>query len=295
MHHSNQIGKLVAVLVAIQSANPLTPIKIVTDSKYVINSLNTHLDDWENAGWINISNAQLFKAIAYQLHWCSAQTTFQWVKGHSQVMGNKRVDQLAQNRALKITTDVIDTYVPRNFDLQGAKMSRITQRLAYKALMMKKKHIKYKRPTLGLLDVMRYAIKALTTMLETDESIWQGCRNKDLLKKVQIFLYKTLNNAFHIGDFWTQVPTLEHRACCQSCREEPESMEHILTQCSNPIRKQTWDLAKNLWPDKHGPWPEPHIGLIMGSRNISVISFMLDLDPIIFPCLPSLYLDPISN
>ncbi|KAG1797200.1 RnaseH-domain-containing protein [Suillus variegatus] len=268
-HHSNQIGELVAVLVALQTANPLTPVKIVTDSKYVINGLNTHLDDWENNGWIDVANAQIFKAIAYQLRRCSAPTSFQWVKGHSQVKGNEKADLLVQNSASKATTDIINTYVPRNFDLQGAKLSKIKQKTAYKVLMIKKQ-IDYKRPTLGMLDITRYAVEALTKTLETDGTIWQGCRNNDLSKKVQIFIYKMLNNAFHIGDFWTQIPNFGHQARCQSCGEEPESMEHILTQCTNPIRKKIWSLAKNLWPNKHSPWPEPSLGLILGSGNVSL-------------------------
>ncbi|KAG1786911.1 RnaseH-domain-containing protein [Suillus plorans] len=244
-HHSNQIGELVAVLIALQTANPLTPVKIVTDSTYVINGLNTHLDDWENAGWINVANAQIFKAIVYQLRRRSAPTSFQWVKGHSQITGNEKADQLAHNGASKTTTDTIDTYVPRNFDLQGTKLSKINQKTAYNALMIKK-HIDYKRPTLGMLDITRYAVETLTTTLETDETIWRGCRNNNLSKKVQIFLYKTLNNVFRIGEFWAQIPTFGHRA------------------------KRIWDLAKNLWPNKHSPWPEPSLGLILGSGNISL-------------------------
>ncbi|KAG2068443.1 hypothetical protein BDR04DRAFT_1129233 [Suillus decipiens] len=186
MHHSNQIGELIAILVALQSTNLLTPVKIVTDSKYVINGLNIHLDVWENTGWINIANAQLFKAIAYQLRRCPAQTTFQWVKGHN---------QLTQEGALRLTTDIINTYIA------------------------------YKRPTLCIIDMTRCALETITKTLETDESIW--------------------------------------------C-EEPESMEHILIHCDNPNRKKIWSLVRKLWPNKHGPWPKPTLGLISGSMNISL-------------------------
>ncbi|KAG0691460.1 hypothetical protein DFH29DRAFT_819613 [Suillus ampliporus] len=52
--HSNQIGELTAVLLALQSADPQTPLKIVTDSKYVIEGLTMHLSKWENEGWIGV-------------------------------------------------------------------------------------------------------------------------------------------------------------------------------------------------------------------------------------------------
>jgi hypothetical protein len=29
-------------------------------------------------------------------------------------------------------------------------------------------------------------------------------------------------------------------------------------------------LAKNLWPDQHGPWPEPTVGIILDCGAISL-------------------------
>ncbi|KAG2032909.1 hypothetical protein BDR03DRAFT_1077719 [Suillus americanus] len=254
--HLNQIGELVAVLVALQNAPPLTPIKIMTDSKYVITSITTHLVSWEDQVWIDISNAQLFKAIA-------------------KVAGNEEADQLAQRGVQKIVADDIDTYMPRNFDLQGAKLRTISQKTAYKAIM-REKCVDTKRATLALLDVgnvmdvTRYTLETVTSTIETDKAIWQS---------FQMFLYKMLNNMFKISDFWTQIPTFEHRAQCQSCREDTESMEHILTQCNHPTKKQIWSLAKSLWPTKHGPWPEPTIGLILGCGALSLPQLPRDQNP----------------
>ncbi|KAG2029994.1 RnaseH-domain-containing protein [Suillus americanus] len=259
-HHSNQIGELIAVLVVLQSVNPLTPIKIITDSKYVINCLTTHLSDWEDAGWIGITNTLIFKAIAYQLRQRPAPTSFQWVKGHSGVKGNDKADHLAQHGATRTDTDTIDLYVPRNFDLQGAKLSSITQKLAYKALI-KDTHLEYNRQTLGLLSVTRAAIKTITTTIKTDEMIWQSCRNKDITKKIQMFIYKTLNNAFRIGEYWLQP---------DACGEVLELMDHILTHCNNPMQKKIWSLARTIWPRQHGPWPEPTIGLVLGCSALSI-------------------------
>lgn len=79
-----------------------------------------------------------------------------------------------------------------------------------------------------------------------------------------------LNNAYRIGNFWTQIPTYEHRAICQLCQGEIDSMEHILINCIDPVRKTIWDLAKNTWPMKYGPWLIPYIGLILGCGTISL-------------------------
>ncbi|KAG1835016.1 ribonuclease H-like domain-containing protein, partial [Suillus subalutaceus] len=80
-HHSNQIGELVAVLVALQSVNPSTPVKIMTDSKYVINGLTTHLSDWEDAGWIGVSNAPHFQSISIPIKTATSHHIFPMGKG----------------------------------------------------------------------------------------------------------------------------------------------------------------------------------------------------------------------
>ncbi|KAG1846174.1 hypothetical protein C8R48DRAFT_664350 [Suillus tomentosus] len=269
IRHSNQIGEITAVLVAIQSVNPMSPLKIITDSKYTIDGLTTHLKNWEDVGWIDIENAALFQATAYHLRRRPAPTIFQWTKGHDGHIGNEQADRLALAGALRIDTDTINTYVPRNFDIQGAKLTKITQKLAYKAIM-NKIHLEYKRTTISLLDVSRFAIQTISSSLETDAAIWRSCRSKDISKNVQAFLYKMLNAAYRIGDFWAQIPMYEHRATCSLCPGETETMEHILTQCSGPTRQIIWKLAKKLWPSTHRQWPEPNIGIILGCGLISI-------------------------
>jgi ribonuclease HI len=62
--HSNQIGELAAVIVALQNTPRFYPLEIVSDSKYVIDGLTSHLREWEDRGWIGIQNATLFKKAA---------------------------------------------------------------------------------------------------------------------------------------------------------------------------------------------------------------------------------------
>ncbi|KAG1856448.1 hypothetical protein F4604DRAFT_1590317, partial [Suillus subluteus] len=59
---------------------------------------------------------------------------------------------------------------------------------------------------------------------------------------------------------------------------ETESMEHILTQCSDPTQKFIWDLASKLWPQCHRPWTDPNIGTILGCGTITIPSGPQDDD-----------------
>jgi hypothetical protein len=64
---SNQIGEIAAVIIAINATAPYQPLKIITDSKYVIDGLTTYLHTWEDDGWIGIKNAPFFKKSAHLL------------------------------------------------------------------------------------------------------------------------------------------------------------------------------------------------------------------------------------
>jgi len=62
---SNQIGEIATIIAALEVIPPYQPVKILTDSKYIIEGLTTHLESWENDGWIGIKNTSLFKKAAY--------------------------------------------------------------------------------------------------------------------------------------------------------------------------------------------------------------------------------------
>ena len=92
---SNQIGELAAIVVALQSVDPLIPITCITDSRYVIDGLNVHLSTWEDQAWLDTANEEWFRAAAYHLRRRAAPTHFKWVKGHTGVKGNEEADRLA--------------------------------------------------------------------------------------------------------------------------------------------------------------------------------------------------------
>ncbi|KAG2743962.1 RnaseH-domain-containing protein, partial [Suillus brevipes Sb2] len=241
----------------------------ITDSRYAINCLTKHLPTWEDTGWIGVANSEFIRATVYQLRKRSAQTSFEWIKGHDGQNGNEQADKLAKEGANKLTADELDLHIPDDFNLQGAKLSAITQALAYKGI---REHIPFapRRKTTSNLDVTRFAIQELTGQLETDASIWTGCRHKDLSKKIRQFLFKAMHGAHRIGEFWTNIPTYEHRARCTHCNADNESMEHILTDCPQNANSLIWSLARSTWPTKHGAWPRITLGTILGCGNINL-------------------------
>ncbi|KAH7915101.1 ribonuclease H-like protein [Hygrophoropsis aurantiaca] len=264
---SNQVGEIAAVLKALQSTNPATPITIATDSMYVIDGLTKNLTNWEDQGWINIDNRVLFEATAYHLRRRSAPTHFEWIKGHNGNTGNEKADELANLGARKHNTDDIDTNVPTDFLIQGAKLNKITQATAY-AGIRNQKSSKERRSTKINLDMARHNIVDTTKSLETDATLWKNIKNKELTPKLRQFLFKAMHGAFKIGEFWQGIPNFEQRARCPSCNDPTESMEHILTECHQGPQRMIWDLVKKIWPHPQHPWKHPTIGTILGCGSI---------------------------
>lgn len=100
---TNNRMELMAVINALEALKkPGTSARIYTDSQYVIKGIEEWLGSWKARGWRTadkkpVKNQDLWE----RLDKLSAQHSLEWhwVRGHSGVPGNERVDALA-NRAI---------------------------------------------------------------------------------------------------------------------------------------------------------------------------------------------------
>ena len=260
---SNQAGEIVAIIAAIDATHPFQPLEILSDSKYAIYGLTTHLGTWEDRGWIGIKNAPLFRKAAHLLRCRTAPTTFRWVKGHDGNEGNEGSDLLAKEGAMRFEDDPIDMNIPTEFDVQGAKLSALTQAVAYRGI--KESYKTPIRPTTeGNLNKTREAILEYTGCLETDASIWTSLRKQEIQTKIRQFLFKAMHGTQKVGKYWTPIVTHAYREHCQKCGLT-ETMEHILINCREPPVRIIWTLTEQAWPSENLEWPRINIGLILGS------------------------------
>jgi ribonuclease HI len=96
---TNNRMELLAVIVALENmkTNKL-PIKIYSDSKYVIDSIQKGwVFNWEKKNFKGKKNIDLWKR--YLLLHSKFNLSFQWVKGHAGHPENERCDELAFNIA----------------------------------------------------------------------------------------------------------------------------------------------------------------------------------------------------
>jgi ribonuclease HI len=102
-HTTNNRMELLAVINALEALKKKgTSARVYTDSQYVIKGIEEWLGAWKARGWRTadkkpVKNQDLWErldalAVQHSLEW-------HWVRGHSGVAGNERVDALA-NRAI---------------------------------------------------------------------------------------------------------------------------------------------------------------------------------------------------
>lgn len=99
---TNNRMELTAAIEALEGLSRECEVKLVTDSKYVLQGITEWIVGWKKRGWKTASNGKvknvdLWKKLdaAVQRH----KVEWQWVKGHSGDPGNERADQLA-NRGI---------------------------------------------------------------------------------------------------------------------------------------------------------------------------------------------------
>ena len=102
---TNNRMELMAAIMALEAVSRPSKIKLVTDSRYVIQGINDWLDGWKAKGWKTASkapvkNQDLWQRLdeATKAH----EITWEWVKGHAGHAENEHVDELARMAAEEI-------------------------------------------------------------------------------------------------------------------------------------------------------------------------------------------------
>jgi len=103
---TNNRMELMAVIKGLEALNRVCPVRVYTDSRYVLDGITKWLPNWKKRGWKTASKApvknvelwQQLDAVASRIGE-AADIDWQWVKGHAGIEGNEHVDALA-NKAI---------------------------------------------------------------------------------------------------------------------------------------------------------------------------------------------------
>ena len=99
---TNNRMELTAVIRGLQALTRSCSVKVVTDSKYVIQGITEWMPNWKQRGWRTAAKKPVLNSELWmQLDELVVQHAVQWewVKGHSGHPGNELADQMA-NRGI---------------------------------------------------------------------------------------------------------------------------------------------------------------------------------------------------
>jgi ribonuclease HI len=96
---TNNRMELTAVIRALEALTRPVTVRVYTDSEYVRRGITEWLAAWQARGWKTadrkpVRNQDLWQALAAEV--AKHQVDWRWVRGHTGVPGNERVDALAR-------------------------------------------------------------------------------------------------------------------------------------------------------------------------------------------------------
>ncbi|KAI0344347.1 hypothetical protein BDW22DRAFT_1316404, partial [Trametopsis cervina] len=266
---SSLAGEILAIILAARATLPFAPLHIVSRSSYAIDSLTVHLPRWRDNGWIGVANATLLRCAAYHLQTRSAVTTFRWSPsndGDAALPADDDASALARAGSTQDPPTDLDLSVPDRWNTTGARLTSLTQSLAYQGVRATRKTTHRRAADGNIARVQHCTTDHLGGGRPLPHSVWKGLRHKDTTRNISDFLWKTTHNALKVGAYWQHIPDFEFRGLCGLCQQE-ESMEHILAECASPECSRVWQLCRALWERKAPsiPWPGERLGNILGA------------------------------
>ena len=102
---TNNQMELLAVIIGLEALKKPCKVKIISDSKYVVDSINKGwLDNWIARGWRKsdnkpVPNVELWKRLTNTI--TNHEVEFEWIKGHAGHEYNERCDKLAVEASKK--------------------------------------------------------------------------------------------------------------------------------------------------------------------------------------------------
>ena len=96
---TNNRMELMAAIQALETLSRPSPVRLNTDSKYLLDGVTKWLEGWQRNGWLTaakkpVKNEDLWRRLVAAMD--GHEITWLWVKGHAGDEGNERADALAR-------------------------------------------------------------------------------------------------------------------------------------------------------------------------------------------------------
>ncbi|KAJ7714014.1 ribonuclease H-like protein [Mycena metata] len=261
LEQSTANAEIAAAVLAMQKTPVDTELRLESQRDVVLKNATKFLEPNEDRGWIGIPNRKSSKALGAALRSRKGTSTTIAVVRNEKTTKASEMSKASARDPTAITPG-INLEVAANESLVGAKLSSMTQALAYKGIKELRKKVS-RKATNRNVSAVQEELKTQYVHAPTPATIWKSLRNKDITRQIRTFLWKAMHGAHRIGKFWENIPECEDRAICGHCGVT-ETFEHIILECGRPGQEQVWKLAKELWAKKHSNWPPLSLGTILG-------------------------------
>ncbi|KAH9913119.1 uncharacterized protein B0H18DRAFT_888756, partial [Fomitopsis serialis] len=262
---TTESGEITAALYAVKTAPIDAPLHLIGETNALSDNLVKDLQKWENRGWIEVPNAPLLRAVTATIRKRCAVTTFSKAATEDDWKQMEKARDKAKAARQGTQPDAIETQIDPVFNVSGARLDLMTQRLAYRGIRERKQTTE-RRGTAANISKIKNSLRERTGEEHHEADIWRSIRSKDIRRQVGDFLWKSIHEAHRCGTYWKKIPGYEDRGTCRTCGTT-DTLEHILTECRAPGRREIWRLAKELWKkkDKTGAWTPIKIEDVLGA------------------------------
>ncbi|KAG9040594.1 hypothetical protein FS837_000420 [Tulasnella sp. UAMH 9824] len=199
----------------------------MTDSQYVVTRLTKTTPTWEDRGWMDIINANIWRNAWHLVRSRTGNTLIDKVEAHTGIRSNEEADRLAKEGVdgqVEITPSL---EVPAGWQLEGVRLSETTYTSTYE--WIRKREAKAKA-TCSPENVERVLEELLKThnIWTTEAKLWLSLRKPYMRREVSDFLWLMIHGRSQCGTMFIKWGLEWEDLQFCDCGAV-ESMEHILT------------------------------------------------------------------
>jgi zinc-binding in reverse transcriptase len=159
---------------------------------------------------------------------------------------------------------------PTNYEVRGARLTRMTQKLAYELALIRNMIDPVNLIIEQRLTFVKQEVERVTTYRPTSKMIWTSIE-KISPPRVSDFVWKIATDRLKCGPWFARIPGWEDKQYCACDPDQSETIEHVMYECERNHAKKVWARIGSLWEQAtKTPFIAPNTGILVGIETIKI-------------------------